>query len=292
MNNDIINWPGDEPQNSEGQEPRNNEMIPLDQYYTESQQTRTDDREWWLRRGYRDNDGIELNAIGLILLAAVGVFLWQEPQYILIVICLAINVLLHEYGHYAAGRIFRCVVRKVSVFFVPVISYKNRAASYYNPDTHSWRDTVWTLGALPFGGFTTFESVNYPAPADSRRSPFLNHKPAWQRLIINTAGVIVNFATFLMCYAINGFSFIILGDHPWLSTMMYMSLVLSIINLLPLYPLDGAAAATSIYEIYTGHEPPKKFMTIFRIVGVVLFVYLFWIDPTILNKLISLIMGG
>lgn len=258
--------------------------------YPNNQEDR--DREWWMFRSYHDNDGIELNAIGIILLVAAIVMLWQETHYVLFVICLAINVLLHECGHYAAGRMFRCVVRKVAVFFVPAISYKQRATSSYNPDTHSWRDTVWILGVMPFGGYTSFETANTPAPANPRRSPFINHKPAWQRLIINTAGILVNLATFFVCFAINGFSFTILGDQPWLSTMMYLSFTLSILNLLPLYPLDGAAAITSIYEISTGHAPSKKFMTTFQIVGVVLFIYLFWINPTILSNLISLIMGG
>ena len=271
----------------------------IDQYHagntsaTSSDYHQEDDYsgEWWLHREYRDNDGIEFNAIGLILLAAAIVLLWQEPHYVLFIICLAINVLLHECGHYAAGRAFRCVVRKVAVFFIPAISYKQRATSSYNPDTHSWRDTVWTLGVIPFGGYTTFESVKTPTPADSNRSPFVNHKPAWQRLIINTAGILVNLATFLVCFAINGFSFTA-SAGPWLSTMMYMSLTLSILNLLPLYPLDGSAAITSIYEILTGHEPSKNFMTIFKIVGMALFIYLFLINPTFLNKLISMIMGG
>lgn len=284
-----MNWPGDEPEDSINQGLKIGNITVQDNPHEQSQPTRND-TEWWLNMRYKDNDGIELNAIGLILLAAAIVMLWQEPNYVLFIICLAINVLLHECGHYAAGRAFRCVVRKVAVFFVPAISFKQNATSSYDPDTHSWRDTVWTLGVIPFGGYTTFESAKTPPPADPRRSPFINHKPAWQRLIINTAGILVNLATFLVCYAINDFSIVVLGN-PWLNVMMSMSLTLSILNLLPFYPLDGAAAVTSIYEIFTGHQPPKLFMTIFKIVGVALFIYLFWINPTFLNKLISLIMG-
>ena len=248
------------------------------------------DEEWWQFRQYHDNDGIEFNVIGLVLLAAGIVLLWQDNVHLMFILCLALNVLLHECGHYVAGRVFKCVVRRVSVFFVPVISYKDRATSSYDPSTHSWRDTVWTLGVIPFGGYTSFENANTPAPADWRRTPFLNHKPAWQRLVINTAGILVNLATFVVCFAINGFSFYPTGS-PWFSTMMYLSITLSILNLLPLYPLDGAAAITSIYEMIAGRKPSKTFMTCYMIVGVVLFVYLFWINPTILNKLISLIMG-
>ena len=247
------------------------------------------DDEWWRFRQYHDKDGIEFNVLGLLLLAAGIVYLWQDIQMVYFVVCLAINVLLHECGHYAAGRAFRCVVRKVAVFFVPAISYKNRATSSYDTSTHSWRDTVWTLGVIPFGGFTSFEEAKTPAPADWRRSPFLNHKPAWQRLIIHSAGIHVNLLTFLVLFAINGCSFAPTGSL-WFSTMMYLSLTLSIINLLPLYPLDGSAAVTSIYEIIAGRKPSKAFMTCYMIVGVALFIYLFWINPTFLNKLIALII--
>ncbi len=246
--------------------------------------------EWWLQHQYHDNDGIELNAVGLVLLVAGIILLWQESQMITFIIVLAINVLLHECGHYAAGRAFRCVVRKVAVFFFPAVTYKQRAISSYDPATHSWRDTVWTLGVIPFGGYTTFENASTPAPADSRRSPFINHKPAWQRLVINSAGILVNLATFMVCFAINGFSLDI--ESQWLGTMTYLSLALSILNLLPLYPLDGAAALISIYEMITGHKPSKKFLTIFQIAGVAIFIYLFWINPTLLNKLISMLINN
>ena len=249
------------------------------------------DDEWWIYRTYTDPDGIEFNVMGLVLLAAAIVMLWQEPGYMVFIMCLAINVLLHEGGHYIAGRAFKCVVRRVAVFFIPVVSYKNRATSSYDPATHSWRDTVWTLGVLPFGGYTTFETATTPAPATPRHSPFLNHKPAWQRLIINTAGIMVNLVTFVVCLAINGFSLTVTGN-PWLSTMLYLSLSLSVLNLLPLYPLDGAAAIISIYEVCTGHKPPKTLLTIFQIAGVVLFIYLFWLNPSILNKLINLVISN
>lgn len=304
MDNDIINWPGNEPQDTDKQDQDNgtnmtvsdNEITPLDRYYVKSDQTSTsdsyriEDTEWWLNRIYKDKNGIELNVVGLVLLAFGIIYFWQDTMYLFFILCLAINVLLHECGHYAAGRIFKCVVRKVSVFFVPAISYKNKEISFYDPARHSWRDTVWTLGVIPFGGYTSFESAKTPAPSDWRRSPFINHKPAWQRLIINTAGIIVNLLTFLACFAINGFSFATSGS-PWLSTMMYLSLTLSIINILPLYPLDGSAAITSIYEIITGRKPSKTFMTVFMIVGGALLIYLFWINPTYLNKLITLIIG-
>ena len=266
MNDDITNWPQD------------------------SENKDYNDTEWWLNRQYHDKNGLEINVVGLVLLAFGIVYFWQEPTRLYFILCLAITVLLHECGHYAAGRAFKCVVRKVSVFFVPIVSYKNKETSSYDPNTHSWRDTVWTLGVIPFGGYTTFENAKTPAPADWRRSPFINHKPAWQRLIIHSAGILVNLATFLVCLGINGFSFTTTGS-PWFSTIMYLSLTLAILNLLPLYPLDGSAAVTSIYEMIAGRKPSKTFMTCYMIVGVALFFYFFWINPTILNKLISLIIN-
>jgi len=286
MNNDITNWPDDESQDA-----KNQESTSLGQDLSESQQTSIENAEWWLQRKYRDQNGIELNVVGIVLLA-FGIFYFAtNSMHLIFITCLAINVLIHECGHYAAGRAFKCVIRKVSVFFVPAISYKENEISSYDPSTQTWRDTIWTLGVIPLGGYTSFESANSPMPEDWRRSPFINHKPAWQRLIINTAGILVNLLTFVVCLAINGFS-LASSSNIWLNTMMYMSLSLSVLNLLPIYPLDGSAAVTSIYEIITGRKPSKAFMTVYIVVGIALLIYLFYINPSILNGLLRMLTGN
>lgn len=232
---------------------------------------------------YQDENGFSFNSLGVVLLVLLVIYSVFTPERGILVFCLAINVLLHELGHYAAGRAFKCVMRKVSLFFIPAISYKANSYSSFDPKLNTWRDTEWTLGVLPLGGYTTFVESTMIPPANSNLSPFINHKPAWQRLIINAAGIGMNLLTFVVCYVIlsimpaNTMAFII-------NEIMYLAIVLAVFNVLPFYPLDGSSICTSIYEVFTGRKLPNGFMTIYKIVGSVFMVYLFFFNPDVVFK--------
>lgn len=232
---------------------------------------------------YQDENGFSFNSLGVVLLVLLVIYSVFTPERGILVFCLAINVLLHELGHYAAGRAFKCVMRKVSLFFIPAISYKANSYSSFDPKLNTWRDTEWTLGVLPLGGYTTFVESTMAPPANSNLSPFINHKPAWQRLIINAAGIGMNLLTFVVCYVIlsimpaNTMAFII-------NEIMYLAIVLAVFNVLPFYPLDGSSICTSIYEVFTGRKLPNGFMTIYKIVGSVFMVYLFFFNPDVVFK--------
>lgn len=229
---------------------------------------------------------VTFNTVGVVLFIALIAYCVLNPHYLLFYFALAINVLLHELGHYTAGRLFKCKIDEVSLFFVPAVTFKeNVVDSSYDPEYYSWRDTKWTLGALPFGGFTTFMTSTMPLLGDPKMSPFVNHKPAFARLIINGAGILVNFFTFLILFIAFPAGSSILIDE-----IMNIALVLSIINLLPFYPLDGSSILITIYEIVTGHKPSSGFMNVFKIAGAALMIYLFWINPSILNRLLAMIL--
>ena len=233
-----------------------------------------------------NNSTITFNALGVVIFLAIIVYCVLNPIYLSFLLCLSINVLLHELGHYTAGRFFKCKINEVSLFFISAVTYESHESKLiYSIDNHSWRDTKWTLGALPFGGYTTFMTSSAPHSGDWKSSPFVNHKPAFARLIIHGAGILVNFLTFLLLYAL--FSSLAI---PFIDELMSIALVLSIINLLPFYPLDGSSILITIYEIITGHKPSEAFMNIFKIAGLALMIYLFYINPSILNRLLAMIM--
>ena len=233
---------------------------------------------------------VNFNTVGIVLFVALIVYFFSNPGYLFFYICLAVNVLLHEIGHYAAGRIFKCMIREVSLFFLPAISYcESSSHNNYDPDYYSWRDTKWTLGVLPLGGYTTFLNSSLPPQdGDHRRSPFVNHKPAWQRLIINIAGILVNLLIYGVCYAyLNVLS--PSSPMPLIETIMNLALALAVFNLLPFYPLDGGAALVTIFEMITGKEPSRGFMYGFRILGIGLFVYFFFINPSVIYELMDMV---
>src|SRR6478672_8530870 len=121
----------------------------------------------------------------MILLAidwsSVGV---KTLQFIL---SFSIIVTLHELGHFITARMFKCRVEKFYLFFNPWFSLWKKKIG----------ETEYGLGWVPFGGYVKIagmvdesmdkEQMKQPAQPYEFRS-----KPAWQRLIIMVAGVIVN----------------------------------------------------------------------------------------------------
>jgi len=103
------------------------------------------------------------------------------------ILSFSILVVLHELGHFIPAKLFKCRVEKFYLFFNPWFSL--------------WKvqkgETEYGIGWIPFGGFVKIagmidesmdkEQLKLPPQDFEFRS-----KPAWQRLIIMTGGVIVN----------------------------------------------------------------------------------------------------
>ncbi|MHC5210030.1 MAG: RIP metalloprotease RseP [Planctomycetota bacterium] len=111
--------------------------------------------------------------IGPILLAALGI---------------SFLIFIHELGHFLAARFFGVRVEIFSVGFGPRLFGFRRG------------DTDYRFSAVPLGGYVKmageygdYDDERPLAPDD------LNAKPAWQRAVVFSAGVIVNF----------GFAFIV-----------------------------------------------------------------------------------
>jgi regulator of sigma E protease len=117
----------------------------------------------------------------------------QASQFLL---SLSILVLLHEFGHFIFARLFRTRVEKFYIFFNPWFSLFKRKIG----------ETEYGIGWLPLGGYVKIsgmidesmdrEQMKHPPQPWEFRS-----KPAWQRLLIMTGGVLVNFILALFIYA-------------------------------------------------------------------------------------------
>ncbi len=121
--------------------------------------------------------------------AGVGV---KAAQFIL---SFSILVTLHELGHFITARWFKCRVEKFYLFFDPWFSIWKKKKG----------DTEYGIGWIPFGGYVKIsgmidESMDKeqmklpPQPYEFRA------KPAWQRLIIMVAGVIMNIALAIIIF--------------------------------------------------------------------------------------------
>lgn len=112
------------------------------------------------------------------------------------ILAFSILVILHEMGHFLPAKWFGCRVDKFYLFFNPWFSLWKKKVG----------ETEYGLGWVPLGGYVKIagmidesmdkEQLNLPAQPWEFRS-----KPAWQRLIIMTGGVIVNFILALVLFA-------------------------------------------------------------------------------------------
>jgi len=111
---------------------------------------------------------------------------------------LSILVLIHEFGHFIFARIFKVRVEKFYLFFDPWFSlFKFKLKN---------SDTEYGLGWLPLGGYCKIsgmidESLDKEQMAQPPKPYEFRSKPAGQRLLIMTAGVIFNFLLALFIYS-------------------------------------------------------------------------------------------
>lgn len=125
-----------------------------------------------------------------------------------LILSLSILVVLHEGGHFLFSKLFKVRVEKFFLFFDPkfhLFSTKDKWFLRLFPRFRN-RETEYGIGWLPFGGYVKIsgmidesmdtEQLKKPAQAWEFRS-----KPAWQRLLIMTGGVLVNFFLALFIYS-------------------------------------------------------------------------------------------
>ncbi len=102
----------------------------------------------------------------------MGNFAW-----LLIVPILAVLVTVHEFGHFFAARFFGVEVEEFGIGLPPRIIGRR------------WKGTLWSLNAIPLGGFARMKDENTSGAApDSFQT-----KPAYARAIILIAGIVFNF---------------------------------------------------------------------------------------------------
>ena len=114
-----------------------------------------------------------------------------------LILSLSILVTLHELGHYATAKWFKCRVEKFYLFFDPWFSIWKKKIG----------DTIYGIGWVPFGGYVKIsgmidESMDKEQMKQPAKSYEFRSKPAWQRLIIMVAGVTMNILLALFLFII------------------------------------------------------------------------------------------
>lgn len=109
---------------------------------------------------------------------------------------LSLLIVLHEFGHYIAARIFKTRVEKFYLFFD---AWGKKLFSFKKGDTE------YGIGWLPLGGYVKISGmIDESMDKEQMKLPPQPHefrsKPAWQRLIIMLAGVAVNLILGILIY--------------------------------------------------------------------------------------------
>lgn len=112
------------------------------------------------------------------------------------ILSFSILILLHEFGHYITAKWFGCRVEKFYLFFDPWFSLWKKKIG----------ETMYGLGWIPLGGYVKIagmidESMDKEAMKEPPKPYEFRSKPAWQRLIIMLAGVILNILLAFVIFA-------------------------------------------------------------------------------------------
>lgn len=93
--------------------------------------------------------------------------------YIIVILGLALLIFVHELGHFLTAKALGMKVEEFGFGFPPRVFGKKIG------------ETIYSVNALPFGGFVRLEGEDKPAGG-------FNDEPAWKKSIVVVAGVAMN----------------------------------------------------------------------------------------------------
>lgn len=144
-------------------------------------------------------------------------------KWLALILSLSLLVMTHELGHLGFAKLFRTRVRRYYIFFnwkFSLIKAKKFGGKwhflFFNAKTpDSWdeknlapedqNNTLWGLGWIPLGGYCDIagmiDETKSAEDLESEPQPWeYRSKPAWQRLLIISGGVLVNFLSALLIF--------------------------------------------------------------------------------------------
>ena len=152
----------------------------------------------------KKNPWLQENGYKLLIMIAVivAVSYYLHPFDVLLV-CFGLGgiIFIHELGHFLAAKLCNVYVRTFSIGFGPAWPFCE----------FKYGETNYKIGMIPLGGFVAMagestgevdkeEAAAAEAAADDPRS--FKNKPVWQRMIIISAGVIMNVILAAICFLV------------------------------------------------------------------------------------------
>ena len=120
----------------------------------------------------------------------------MQLSFLAIIFVFGLLVLIHELGHFIAAKLMGVRVERFSIGFPPRLFGKK------------FGDTDYCISAIPLGGYVKMSGmIDESMDTKSTGADYeFNSKPVWKRIIIITAGVVMNFL--LAIFVLTAVSFI------------------------------------------------------------------------------------
>ncbi|MHB8830913.1 MAG: RIP metalloprotease RseP [Patescibacteria group bacterium] len=123
---------------------------------------------------------------------------------LIFLLVLSVLVLIHEFGHFVAARIFGVKADEFGYGFPPrligIVKDKGKWHKVSGKDEKEYQNTIWSLNWLPLGGFVRIKGENGEEETIKDKDAF-HSKPIWQRIIILAAGVTMNWLLAFVLFA-------------------------------------------------------------------------------------------
>lgn len=104
---------------------------------------------------------------------------------LLAIVVLLIMIMIHEFGHYLAGKIFKFKIEEFSVGFgKPIFSKTMKSGE------------IFSLRWIPLGGFCAFRGEDEDEEETGEGA--FNSYPCWQRIIVLISGALFNFISAIL----------------------------------------------------------------------------------------------
>lgn len=139
-------------------------------------------------------------------------------KFLAFFLSLSLLIITHEFGHLGLAKLFKTRVRRFYMFFnwkFSILKAKKFDGKwhflFFNTTTpKEWEEkepdnTLWGLGWIPLGGYCDIagmiDETKKAEDLEKEPQPWeYRSKPAWQRLLIISGGVLVNFLSALLIY--------------------------------------------------------------------------------------------
>ncbi len=103
---------------------------------------------------------------------------------LLALLCLMAMVIVHEFGHYLAGKLLGFKINEFAIGFGPrIIRIKNKK-----------NGEIFSIRPFPLGGFCQFEGED----EEGTKEGDFNSQPPWKRLIVLFSGAFFNFLSAIL----------------------------------------------------------------------------------------------